>query len=133
MDSQPRVFIVDGDEAVRNGLTMVLETVGLVCQPFENAEHFLESYNPGAPSCLVLDIDLPDMNGAELQEELNRRNIRLPIIFLTSYGDNHLCGRAIKAGAAHFMTKPVQINSLIELIQSVLQHECQVLEPKNAG
>jgi FixJ family two-component response regulator len=126
MNIQPCVFIVDDDDAVRDGLALVLETAGLTCQTFENAEHFLKSYVPGTPSCLVLDINMPGMNGEELQEELKRRNIRLPIIFLTSYGDIPTSVRAVKAGAVDFMTKPVQINLLIERIRAELQLEAQM-------
>ncbi len=123
MNPQPCVYIVDADDAARDGLGMVLERVGLACQSFENAEHFLESYDPGTPSCLVMDINMPGMNGYELQEELVRRNIRLPIIFLTSYGDVPRTVRTFKAGAIDFMSKPVQIKLLIERIQAGLQHE----------
>jgi FixJ family two-component response regulator len=130
VNTKPFVFIVDDDDAVRDGLSMVFETVGLAYHTFENAEHFFESYHPGTPGCLILDIDMQEMNGDELQEELNRRNIRLPIIFLSSYGDNHLRERVINAGAVDFMVKPVQINLLIERIQSMFQPEPQVLEQK---
>ncbi len=128
MKSQPCVFIVDDDEAVRDGLAMVIETVGLDCQAFENAERFLETYTPGTSGCLVLDINMPGMRGDELQAELNRRNIRLPIIFLTSYGDIPTSVRTIKAGAVDFLTKPVKINELIERIQTELQNEAEMRE-----
>jgi len=132
MNTQPCVFIVDDDEAVRDGLEMVIETVGLASQTFESAEHFLQDYKPGTPGCLVLDINMPGINGDELQTELIRRNIRLPIIFLTSYGDIPMSVRTIKAGAVDFLTKPVQINLLIERIQTELQREVEMLK-KNKG
>lgn len=125
MKSQPCVFIVDDDDAVRDGLAMVIESVGLSCQAFENAEHFLETYAPGTPGCLVLDINMPGIRGDELQAELNRRHIRLPIIFLTSYGDIPTSVRTIKAGAVDFLTKPVKISELIDRIQTELQNEIQ--------
>jgi two-component system response regulator FixJ len=128
MSIQPCVFIVDDDEAVRDGLDMVMETVGLACQTFENAEHFLGNYKPGTPSCLVLDINMPGMNGDELQTELIRRNIHLPIIFLTSYGDIPLSVRTIKAGAVDFLTKPVQIDLLLNRIQAELEHAAKIHE-----
>jgi FixJ family two-component response regulator len=105
MTNQSCVFIVDDDDAVRDGLGMVLETVGLAYQVFENAERFLEGYVPGTPGCLVLDIIMPGMHGDELQAELIRRNILLPIIFLTSYGDILTSGRCFKEGAVDYMTK----------------------------
>ncbi len=132
MKSQSCVFIVDDDDAVRDGLAMVVETVGLSCQTFENAEHFLENYVPGTPGCLVLDINMPGMRGDELQAELNRRNIRLPIIFLTSYGDIPTSVRTVKAGAVDFLTKPVKINELIELIQAELLNGIQSHEQNKA-
>jgi len=121
--NQPCVFIVDDDGAVRDGLGMVLETAGLACQVFENAERFLENYVPGMPGCLVLDIIMPGMHGDELQAELIRRNILLPIIFLTSYSDIPTADRCFNAGAVDYMTKPVQIQQLIKRIQTVLHHE----------
>lgn len=125
MNIQPCVFIVDDDEAVRDGLGMVIETVGIPCQTYESGEQFLENYVIGTPGCLVLDINMPGMNGDELQVELNRRDIHLPIIFLTSYGDIPTSVRTIKAGAVDFLTKPYQIDQLIELIQAELQNETQ--------
>jgi len=132
MSVQPCVFIVDDDEAVRDGLEMVMETVGLACQTFTDAERFLEGYQPGTPGCLVLDINMPGMNGDELQTELIRRNIRLPIIFLTSYGDIPMSVRTIRAGAVDFLTKPVQISQLIERIQAELQQAAQWQEQNKA-
>jgi FixJ family two-component response regulator len=128
MNNQPCVFIVDDDDAVRDGLALVIETVGLNCQTFSNAEHFLNVYVPGTPGCLVLDINMPGMKGDDLQTELNRRRIHLPIIFLTAYGDIPMSVRTIKAGAVDFMTKPVKINLLIERIQAELQLEAEKQE-----
>ena len=87
MNTQTCVYIVDDDYAVRDALGLVMETAGLACRTFDSAEHFLETYCPGAPGCLLLDMNLPGLNGDELQAELNRRNMRLPIIFLTAHGD----------------------------------------------
>ncbi len=128
MSTQPYVFIVDDDDAVRDGLAMVMDTVGLAYQTFDNALDFLQSYKPGTPGCLVLDINMPGMNGDELQAELINRKIRLPIIFLTAFGDIPMSVRTIKAGAVDFLTKPVQINLLIERIQAELQREALLHE-----
>lgn len=125
MNIQPCVFIVDDDYAVRDGLGLVLETAGLTCQTFESAEHFLQAYCPGQPSCLLLDVNMPGLDGLELQAELIRRDMRLPIIFLTAYGDIPMSVRAIKAGAVDFLTKPVPAQLLIERIQTALQQEIQ--------
>lgn len=123
MSIQPCVFIVDDDHAVRDALGLVMETANLAYQTFESAEHFLQTYCPGNPGCLLLDVNLPGLNGHELQAELIRRNMHLPIIFLTAYGDIPMTVRAIKAGAVDFLTKPVPTKLLIERIQAVLQHE----------
>jgi FixJ family two-component response regulator len=128
MITEPCVFIVDDDDAVRDGLELVVEAADLDFQSFDSAEHFLEAYNPGRPGCLVLDVNMPGMNGDELQDELIRRNIRLPIIFLTAHGNIPMTVRAIKAGAVDFLTKPVPSKVLLERIQSVLQQEVQKQE-----
>lgn len=128
MNLQPCVFIVDDDDAVRDGLSLVVETAGLDCQAFASAEAFLLGFCPGKPGCLLLDVNMPGMDGEELQAELSRRNIHLPIIFLTGYGDIPLTVRAIKAGAVDFLTKPVPGNVLIERLKAVLQDELQMHE-----
>jgi FixJ family two-component response regulator len=128
MNAQPCVFIVEDDEAVRDALALVMETIGLACQTFENAGHFLDYYDQTKPGCLVLDLNMPGMNGEELQAELIRRNIRLPIIFLTAFGDIPTSVRTVKAGAVDFLTKPVQISQLIERIQAELLHVAQLQE-----
>lgn len=125
ISTQPCVFIVDDDYAVRDSLGQVMETAGFTYQTFESAEHFLQAYCPGKPGCLLLDLNMPDMTGDELQTELVRRNILLPIIFLTAYGDIPTTVRVIKAGAIDFLTKPVSSKSLIERIKTVLQQQSQ--------
>lgn len=128
MSTQPCVFIVDDDYAVRDSLGLVFKTAGLNYLTFENAEHFLETYSGGTPGCLLLDMNMPGLNGDELQAELIRRDIHLPIIFLTAYGDIPMTVRAMKAGAVDFLTKPVPSKLLIERVQTVLQHEALTQE-----
>lgn len=122
------VFIVDDDYAVRDGLGEVMEAAGFHYQTFESAEHFLQAYCPGKNGCLVLDLNMPDMTGDELQTELIRRDIHLPIIFLTGYGDIPTTVRVIKAGAVDFLTKPVSSKLLIERIRGVLEQEARNYE-----
>ncbi|MBU2569161.1 MAG: response regulator [Gammaproteobacteria bacterium] len=119
------VFIVDDDDAVRDGLGQVMEVAGFNYQTFESAEHFLQAYCPGKNGCLVLDLNMPDMTGDELQTELIRRDIHLPIIFLTGYGDIPTTVRVIKAGAVDFLTKPVSSKLLIERVRDVLEQEAR--------
>ena len=128
MNTQPCVFIVDDDFAVRDSLQLIMETAGLDYQAFDSAEHFLQSYCPDKPGCLLLDVNMPGMNGDELQAELIRRNIHLPIIFLTAYGDIPMTVRTIKAGAVDFLTKPVPRKLLLERIQDALQHASRIQE-----
>ncbi|MGJ0484658.1 MAG: response regulator transcription factor [Methylomicrobium sp.] len=128
MSIQPCIFIVEDEYPVRHSLGLIMETAGYAYQTFASAEDFLQNYTPGQPGCLLLDVNLPGLNGDELQAELIRRKIHLPIIFLTAYGDIPMTVRAIKAGAVDFLTKPVPRDQLIERIQTVLQHEAQVHE-----
>jgi FixJ family two-component response regulator len=125
MSTQPCVFIVDDDHAVRDSLGHLMEVTGFTYQTFESAEHFLQAYRPDRSGCLLLDLNMPNMTGDELQAELIRRKILLPIIFLTAYGDIPTSVRAIKLGAIDFLTKPVSSKLLIERIQTALQQESQ--------
>jgi FixJ family two-component response regulator len=126
MSIEPCVFIVDDDYAVRDSLGHVMEAAGFAFQTFESAERFLEAYCPDSPGCLLLDLNMPEMNGDELQVELIRRNLHLPIIFLTAYGDIPTTVRAIKTGAVDFLTKPVPTQLLIEHVKTALQQQIQV-------
>lgn len=132
MSGQPCVFIVEDDPAVRDVIGLVMETAGLACELFENAECFLQAYRPGSRGCLLLDVNLPGLNGLELQTELKRHNINLPIIFLTGNGTIPMTVRAIQSGAADFLTKPVPSKLLIERIQAVLHQEAQMHEQTKA-
>jgi len=123
MNNPPCVFIVDDDIAVRDVLGLVIETAGIAFQAFGSAEHFLDAYRPGTRGCLLLDVNLPGLNGLELQTEMAQHQINLPIIFLTGNGNIPMTVRAMKAGAADFLTKPVPSKVLIERIQAVLQEE----------
>jgi FixJ family two-component response regulator len=120
MNTKPSVFVVDDDEGVRKSLCLMLETAGLPCHAYESAEHFLEHYPPGAPGCLILDVNMPGLKGPELQQELNRRKIRLPIIFLTAHGDIPTTVQAMKDGAFDFLTKPAVSKELINRVREAL-------------
>ncbi len=128
MNLQPHVFIVDDDYAVRDSLGQVMEAADLPCQLFESAEQFLQAYKPGQPGCLLLDLNMPDMTGDELQTELIRLNIQVPIIFLTAFGDIPMTVRVIKAGAIDFLTKPVASKLLLERIEAVLEQQSLLYE-----
>jgi FixJ family two-component response regulator len=120
MISNATVFIVDDDTAVRAGLSMQLEAAGFPVKAFASAEDFLVAICP-IIGCLLLDVRMPGMTGPDLQAELARRNINLPIIFLSGHGDIPLAVKSIQAGAIDFLTKPVSGSVLIERIQMALQ------------
>lgn len=119
--SQPIVFIVDDDAAVRDGLGLLCETAGLRVECHPSAESFLAAYRPEQPGCLVLDVRMGAMSGPELQAELVRRGSHLPIVFLTAHGDIPMTVRAMRAGAVDFLTKPVHGGLLLERVQAALR------------
>lgn len=123
MKQRSRVFIIDDDDAIRDSLRLMLETFDIDCQLFGSAEEFLQGFDMDLSGCIVLDLNLPGMNGIELQTELERRNIRLPIIFLTSYGTVPITVQAMKSGAVDFFTKPVAIEKIFHCIQAELQKQ----------
>lgn len=114
------VFIIDDDIAVRDSLTMMIEQVGLNVQSFPNAWIFLNTYRPVSFGCIIVDVQMPLMDGLQFQEELLRRKIVLPLIFLTGHGDIPMSVRAMKAGALDFLTKPVIREKLLASINTAL-------------
>jgi FixJ family two-component response regulator len=126
MKHQAKVFIVDDDAAVRDSLTMLLETADHVVATFPGAREFLEICTPDIEGCLILDMSMPDMDGLALQQELLRRDIQLPILFLSGHGSIPATVRAIKAGAMDFMTKPVDGEVLLARVQEALQRSSRI-------
>lgn len=114
------VFLVDDDAAVRDSVGILLETAGLVAESYDSAESFLAAVGPDRTGCIVLDMQMAGMGGLDLQTELARRGIRLPIIFLTAHGDIPATVRAMKAGAVDFLTKPVDGALLLDRVQAGL-------------
>jgi FixJ family two-component response regulator len=121
MSESPMVFVIDDEPSVRDGLGNLLRSVGLQVQTFASAHEFLLSKVPDVPGCLVLDVRLPGLSGLELQRELARADIRLPIIFLTGYGDIRMSVRAMKAGAVDFLTKPFREQELLDAVQQAIE------------
>jgi FixJ family two-component response regulator len=113
------VFVVDDDVSVRESLELLLENAGWQPRLFESAQRFLEQPPAADPSCLVLDVTLPDLNGLELQKQLADR-AEMPIIFITGYGDVPMSVQAMKAGAVEFLTKPFQDEILLEAIRGAI-------------
>ncbi len=115
---EPVVFIVDDEPAVRDSLTLMIEQADISVQSFESAEAFLNAYRSDFFGCILLDVQMPEMNGMQLQEELLQRKILLPVIFLTGHGDIPMSVRAIKTGAVDFLTKPVAREKLLTCVRS---------------
>lgn len=120
VDPAACVYIVEDDDAVRESLQMVLESLGQAVAAFPSANAFLKSYHPDMAGCLVLDIRMPGMNGMELQRQLNERNAILPIIFVTGHGDIPMAVEAMQQGAADFVQKPYREQELLDKINRAL-------------
>jgi FixJ family two-component response regulator len=114
------VFVVDDDISVRESLELLIKSAGWQPQTFVSAQEFLSQPHPPVPSCLVLDVTLPGLNGLELQQQLAGRH-DMPIIFITGYGDVPMTVRAMKAGAVEFLTKPFKHDVLLDAIEGALE------------
>ena len=125
MNTRPQqdamVFIIDDDEAVREGLAALFRSVGLQVKLFASAAEFRQTSLPDVPSCLVLDIRLPGLGGLEFQADLARANIQIPIIFMTGHGDIPMSVRAMKAGAVEFLTKPFRDQDMLDAVQLAIE------------
>jgi len=114
------VFIVDDDSDMREAIKDLVESVGLHAESFATAEEFLARPSTGNPSCLVLDVRLPQMSGLDFQRRLAEAEIHIPIIFVTAHGDIPMSVRALKSGAVEFLTKPFRDQDLLDAIQQAL-------------
>jgi FixJ family two-component response regulator len=114
------VFIVDDDADVRESLQELFESVGLHSQPFATAQEFLATGRGDGPSCLILDVRLPGISGLDLQRELRKGKISIPIIFLTAHADVPMSVKAMKSGAVEFLTKPFRQQDLLDAVQRSL-------------
>jgi len=123
MSSAPVVFVIDDDPSVRSTLKFLIGAVGLDAESFASTDDFLDRKLPDAPSCLVLDVRLRGLSGLEFQGVLAARNIRIPIIFITGYGDIPMSVRAMKSGAVEFLTKPFRDQDLLEAIRIALDRD----------
>jgi FixJ family two-component response regulator len=119
----PTVFIVDDDGGVRRAIQELVESVGLRAESFASGQEFLKENRISAPSCLVLDVRLPETSGLDLQRVLNNSEVPIPIIFITAHGDVPMSVRALKSGAVEFLTKPFRDQDLLDAIQEALQRD----------
>jgi len=117
------VFVVDDDSSIREAIKSLVGLQGLRVETFGTAQEFLRSERPDLPGCVVLDVELPDLSGLDLQRELAAHGIKLPIIFITGYGDIPMSVRAMKAGALEFLTKPFRDQDLLNAIHQALERD----------
>src|SRR5262245_36797607 len=117
------VFVIDDDASVRDSLKNLLESVGLHAELFDSAQAFMNYHPPEVPSCLILDVRLPVLSGLEFQNELLKRGVSLPIIFITGHGDIPMSVRAMKLGAVEFLTKPFRDQDLLEAVRVGLDRD----------
>ena len=123
----PTVFVVDDDVSVRESLESLIRVAGWRPKVFASAREFLAFPRVNAPGCLVLDVSLPDLNGLELQRDVAADRLDLPIIFITGYGDIPTTVRAMKAGAAEFLTKPFDDGVLLDAVKHAIEQSEQML------
>src|SRR6202022_1340981 len=116
----PTVFVVDDDDGVRASIQGLLKSAKLRCASFGTAEEFLRGKLPDGPSCLVLDVGLPGVNGLDFQRQLADAGIQIPIIFITGHGDIPMTVKAMKPGAVEFLTKPFRDQDLLDAINQAL-------------
>jgi FixJ family two-component response regulator len=119
----PTVLVIDDDAAVRTAIVGLLKSVGLRSESFGTAQEFLTSERSDGPSCLVLDIRLPGINGLDFQSQLADAGVHIPIIFITGHGDIPMTVRAMKSGAVEFLTKPFRDQDLLDAINQALDRD----------
>jgi FixJ family two-component response regulator len=122
------VFIIDDDAGVRESIEDLVESVDLRAESFATAQEFLAKKRRDGPSCLVLDVRLPDTSGLDLQQKLSRAGVRIPIIFITGHADIPMTVKAMKSGAVEFLTKPFREQDLLDVIHRALRRDRVVRE-----
>jgi FixJ family two-component response regulator len=119
----PIVYVIDDDESMRRGLTNLFESVGLRVEAFGSAPELLQRKLPDVPSCVVLDIRLPGMSGLDFQTLLEKAAIHIPIVFVTGHGDITMSVKAMKAGAADFLTKPFRQQEMLDAVTAAIERD----------
>jgi len=123
MSAAPLISIVDDDDSLRNSLNNLIRSVGFRAQGFSSAEAFLNSNQLHDTACLILDVRMPGMSGLDLQRQMVADNSRIPIVLITSHGDDNARTRALEAGAVAFLYKPFREEALLKAIDSALNHQ----------
>jgi len=121
----PIIYIVDDYEEIRETLKLLFESVDLGVQAFGSAAEFLDAYPMGQSGCLIADVRMPEMSGLELQEEMVKRSIDLPVIIITGYGDVDMAVNAMKAGAADFLEKPYKEQELLDRVHKAISQNAE--------
>ena len=119
---EPTIYVVDDDEAVRDSLRWLIASVDLHVETYASANEFLDTFEPGQPGCLLVDVRMPGMSGLELQRHLAGRAADLPVIIITGHGDVQMAVNAMKAGAFDFVEKPFNDQPLLNLVQRAVEH-----------
>lgn len=125
-DAEATIFVVDDDDAARNGVRELVESVSVDVKTFASAQGFLDAYESETCGCLLLDVRMPGMSGLKLQDEMNRRGITLPIIFITGHGDVSMAVEALKNGAFDFVEKPIRGQFLLDKIHCAVEKHRQI-------
>jgi FixJ family two-component response regulator len=131
-ESDPTVLVIDDDLEFRNSVGRLLRSVGLDARLFASVPDFLKSERPSGPTCLVLDVRLPGLSGLNFQRELAASDVRIPVIFITGYGDVPMSVQAMKLGAIEFLTKPFRDQDLIDAIHLGLARDRSERESEKA-
>src|SRR5467141_1250251 len=121
--NSPMVFVIDDDDLVRSSIQGLLKSEGMRSEAFGTAQEFLRGKRPDGPSCLVLDVRLPGVNGLDFQRDLADKGFRIPIIFITGHGDIPMSVKAMKSGAVEFLTKPFHDQDLLDAIHQALDRD----------
>jgi len=124
----PIVFVVDDDVTVRDWLKLLVQASGWQCETFACGQEFLARPRTLVPSCLVLDVDLPDLNGLDVQKRVAAQRPESPVVFITGYGDVPTSVQAMKGGAIEFLTKPLDDDVLLNAIEKALEHSRRIVE-----
>ena len=119
----PIVYVIDDDDSMRRGLTNLFESVGLRVEAFGSAPELLQKKLPDVPSCVVLDIRSPGMSGLDFQDLLEKAAIHIPIVFMTGHGDIPMSVKAMKAGAADFLTKPFRQQEMLDAVTAAIERD----------
>ncbi|HEX8027764.1 MAG TPA: response regulator [Vicinamibacterales bacterium] len=132
LHATPTVFVVDDDTSVRQSLELLLESAGWQAESFPSAQAFLRRPRLGGPSCLILDLNLPDLDGLELQSRVAAERLDMPIIFISGYGDVPSTVRAMKAGAIEFLTKPLADDALLAAVRHAIERSRATLDREDS-